>query len=319
MARVLIIAEHDGSRVLQSTAQCVSCALELAPESIDVAIFAADARPIAEQAADIAGVSRALAVSHPANEHTLAAVLAPQAVQISLEYTHVLAPSTTFGKDLTPRVAALLGVGQISDIMAVEGPYRFKRPTYAGNAIETVECDADRVLVGTVRTASYRPAPAAQSRAAVEPRTVEAELPAHTRFIELKAQQSDRPDLQTANRVVAGGRAFGSSENFELVHRLAERLGAAVGASRAAVDAGYASNDLQVGQTGKVIAPDLYVALGISGAIQHLTGIKDSRTIVAVNKDPEAPIFDVADIGLVADVFDTIPELIEALEKARPR
>jgi electron transfer flavoprotein alpha subunit len=320
MRRVLVVAEHDGSRLLESTAKCVACAGEIEAATVDVAVFTdttEDGERLAQQAAGIAGVALVLAVADAANAHALAALLAPQVAAIAGPYSHVLGPSTTFGKDLMPRVAALLGVGQISDIMAVEGPDRFKRPAYAGNAIETVECVAEGVIVGTVRTASYRPSGAASTPAAIERRTVALDLPSHTRFVELKAQRSDRPDLQTAARVVAGGRAFGSAENFTLTYQLAERLGAAVGASRAAVDAGYASNDLQVGQTGKVIAPDLYVALGISGAIQHLTGIKDARTIVAVNKDPEAPIFDVADIGLVADVFEAVPQLIAALDERR--
>ncbi|MBN1239060.1 MAG: electron transfer flavoprotein subunit alpha/FixB family protein [Gammaproteobacteria bacterium] len=320
MARVLIVAEHDGSSVLQSTAKCVACAAQMEPEAVDVVVFAGDpdsAARLGGQAAGIEGVTRVLAIADPANAHAVAAVLAPQIVDTAREYSHVLGPSTTFGKDLMPRVAALLGVGQISDIMAVEAPYRFRRPAYAGNVIETVECEPDGMLVGTVRAASYRPSPAASSPAPIEQRETSADLPRHTLFVELKAQQADRPDLQTASRVVAGGRAFGSAENFALVEQLAEKLGAAVGASRAAVDAGYASNDLQVGQTGKVIAPDLYVALGISGAIQHLTGIKDARTIVAVNRDPEAPIFEIADIGLVADVFEAVPALIAALEQRR--
>jgi electron transfer flavoprotein alpha subunit len=225
----------------------------------------------------------------------------------------VLGPSTTFGKDLMPRTAALLGVGQLSDIMAVEGPHRFKRPIYAGNAIVTVEANPDMRLVATVRTASY-PQAAPGGAAAIETRQTNVALPTHTRFVELRSDSdSDRPDLQAATRIVSGGRGVGSSENFALIYALADSLGAAVGASRAAVDAGYVPNDLQVGQTGKIVAPDLYIAVGISGAIQHLTGIKDAGTIVAINKDEEAPIFDVADIGLVADLFVAVPALTKAL------
>src|SRR5690606_30816515 len=212
-----------------------------------------------------------------------------------------------FGKDLMPRVAALLDVGQLSDVMAAESAYRFRRPVYAGNAIITVEAPQDRKLVATVRTASFQAAPQGGA-ASVEAANVSAELPSHTRFIERSAATSGRPDLQTAARVVSGGRAVGSADNFKIIYSLADKLNAAVGASRAAVDAGYAPNDLQVGQTGKIIAPELYVAVGISGAIQHLTGIKDARTIVAINKDPEAPIFEVADIGLVGDLFTVLPE-----------
>jgi electron transfer flavoprotein alpha subunit len=220
----------------------------------------------------------------------------------------VFGPSTTFGRDLLPRVAALLGVPQLSDVMAVESATRFKRPVYAGNAVTTVELAPGSVVVCTVRVASYESAPAGGS-AAVERITLDLALPAHTRFVSVSAAKSDRPDLQTAARVVSGGRALGSAENFELIYRLAAKLNAGVGASRAAVDAGYAPNEMQVGQTGKIIAPELYVAIGISGAIQHLTGIKDARTIVAINKDPEAPIFEIADIGLVGDLFTLLPEI----------
>jgi electron transfer flavoprotein alpha subunit len=209
-------------------------------------------------------------------------------------------------------VAALLGVAQVSDVMAVEGSHAFKRPIYAGNAIITVEAPADYVVVATVRTASW-PEAARGGNAAVEPVSIDAALPGHTRFVGLAAGKSDRPDLQSARRVVSGGRGVGSKENFKIIYDFADKLGAAVGASRAAVDAGYVPNELQVGQTGKIIAPELYVAVGISGAIQHLTGIKDAGTIVAINKDGEAPIFEIADIGLVGDLFKLLPELEAAL------
>jgi electron transfer flavoprotein alpha subunit len=312
MSRVLVVAEHDGTALNASTARCVACAAELPEPEIDVAVFAADGAQLAAQAAELRHVSRVLRIDDPANAHPLAAVLAPQVVAIAGDYTHVLGPSTTFGKDLMPRVAALLGVNQVSDVMAVEGAYRFRRPIYAGNVILTVEAPADRVVVATVRTASYQAVEGGNS-APVEERRVAAELPQHTRFVELSAAQSERPDLQTAKVVVSGGRALGSKEAFDIIYRLADKLGAAVGASRAAVDAGYVPNDMQVGQTGKIIAPDLYIAIGISGAIQHLTGIKDAGTIVAINKDPEAPIFEVADIGLVGDLFTIVPELEKAL------
>jgi electron transfer flavoprotein alpha subunit len=225
------------------------------------------------------------------------------------DFSHVFGPSTSFGKDLMPRVAALLGVGQVSDLMAVESAYRFRRPIYAGNAIVTVEADSARKLIATVRVASFQAAPGGGS-AAIETKTLNnVSLPSHTRYVGAKSGSTDRPDLQTAARVVSGGRALGSAENFKLLFSLADKLGAAVGASRAAVDAGYAPNEMQVGQTGKIISPELYIAIGISGAIQHLTGIKDARTIVAINKDGEAPIFEVADLGLVADLFQVVPEL----------
>jgi electron transfer flavoprotein alpha subunit len=312
MAKVLVIAEHLDGRLNGSTARTVSAAAALNPEAIDVAVLAADPAGVAAEAAQIAGVTRVLAVANPANAHAIAQVQAPQIARLAAGYTHVFAPSTTFGKDLLPCVAALLGVNQVSDLMAVEGPYTFKRPIYAGNAIITVEAPADQVVVATVRTASW-PEAARGGSAPVEAVSVEAELPAHTRYVRLAVGQSDRPDLQSARRVVSGGRGVGSKENFEIIYRLADKLGAAVGASRAAVDAGYCPNEMQVGQTGKIIAPELYIAVGISGAIQHLTGIKDAGTIVAINKDPDAPIFEVADIGLVGDLFRVLPELEAAL------
>jgi len=308
MSRVLIVAEHDGAKLSPSIARCVACAGKVPGAEVTIAVFAADAAAVAAQAAAIAGVAKVLKVEHAGNAHPVAAIIAPQVAALASGYTHVFGPSTTFGKDLMPRVAALIDAPQVSDLMAVESATRFKRPTYAGNAITTVEVEAGVTIVATVRVASFTAAGAGGS-AAIESATVAAELPTHTRYAGLAAAKSDRPDLQSAARVVSGGRALGSAENFQLVMRLADKLGAAVGASRAAVDAGYAPNELQVGQTGKIIAPDLYVALGISGAIQHLTGIKDARTIVAVNKDPEAPIFQVADLGLVGDLFQVVPEL----------
>jgi len=308
MSKVLILAEHDGAVLNPSTAKCITCAEGLNAESLDVVIFGDACSPIAEQAAALLGVTRVLTAERAENAHQLAAVLAPQIVELGAGYDYLLAPSTTYGKDVMPRVAALLGVGQISDIMSVEGPHTFKRPIYAGNAITTVKAAADKPLVATVRVASYQAAETGGS-ASIETVTLAADLPGHTRFRELKSGGGDRPDLQAANIVLSGGRGVGSQENFELLYSLAEKLGAGVGASRAAVDAGYVPNEMQVGQTGKIISPDLYIALGISGAIQHLTGIKDAGTIVAVNKDSEAPIFEVADIGLVADLFEVIPAL----------
>jgi len=312
MSKVLIVAEHDGEQLNPSVAKTIACAASIDGAEIHVAVIAAAGKAVAEQAAGIDGVSKALVVDNSANEHALAAVIAPQVVALAKDYTHVFGPSTTFGKDLMPRVAALLGVNQLSDIMEVLGPREFKRPIYAGNAIVTVEVPEGATIVATVRTASYKAA-GAGGAGEVEAVSVDIELPTHTRFVELKTGASDRPDLQTANRVVSGGRALGSSEGFDIIYDLADSLGAAVGASRAAVDAGYVPNELQVGQTGKIIAPELYIAVGISGAIQHLTGIKDAGTIVAINKDEEAPIFEVADIGLVGDLFDIVPKLKEAL------
>jgi electron transfer flavoprotein alpha subunit len=308
MSKVLIVAEHDGKALNPSTAKCVTCAHGIPGAEITVAVFAKDASALAAQAAKIQHVARVVKVENAANEHALAAVIAPQVAALASGYSHVFGPSTTFGKDLMPRVAALLDTAQISDIMAVESATRFRRPIYAGNALMTVDVDAGGKIVGTVRTASFEAAPEGAS-AAVEAAQPQAELPKHTRFVSVSAAKSDRPDLQTARRVISGGRALGSADNFKILYSLADKLGAAVGASRAAVDAGYAPNDLQVGQTGKIIAPELYVAIGISGAIQHLTGIKDARTIVAINKDAEAPIFEVADYGLVGDLFQIVPEI----------
>ncbi len=286
----------------------MTCAAALAQAEITIALLGADTAAVATQAAAVRGVHRVLRVDRPENAHPLAAIFAPQIVALAVDYTHVFGPSTSFGKDLTPRVAALLGVPQVSDLMAVEGPYRFKRPIYAGNAIITVEADPARKLVATVRVASFEAAPLGGT-ATIETKSVQAALPTHTRYLGAKSGSTDRPDLQTAAKVISGGRALGSAENFKLLFSLAEKLGAAVGASRAAVDAGYAANEMQVGQTGKIISPELYIAIGISGAIQHLTGIKDARTIVAINKDGEAPIFEVADVGLVGDLFQIVPEL----------
>ena len=311
-AKVLIVAEHLGGKLNASTAKCVSAAQALSPDSIDIVVLAADPAGVAAEAAQIAGVAKVLTVANAANANAIAQVLAPQVAALAAGYSHVFGPSTTFGKDLMPCVAALLGVAQVSDVMAVEGSHTFKRPIYAGNAIITVEAPADHAVVATVRTASW-PEAARGGSASVEAASVDAALPAHTRFVGLAAGKSDRPDLQSAKRVVSGGRGVGSQENFKIIYDFADKLGAAVGASRAAVDAGYVPNELQVGQTGKIIAPELYVAVGISGAIQHLTGIKDAGTIVAINKDAEAPIFEVADFGLVGDLFTLIPELTNAL------
>ena len=313
MAKVLIVAEHLEGKLNASTAKCVSAAAALNPDAIDIVVLTADPTAVAAEAAQIAGVSKVLAVADPANANALAQVLGPQIAELAKNgYTHVFGPSTTFGKDLMPVVAALLGVAQVSDLMAVDGPHAFQRPIYAGNAIVKVEAPADRTVVATVRTASWQEATKGGS-AAVEAVSTGATLPAHTRFVGLQSGKSDRPDLQSAKRVVSGGRGVGSAENFQIIYKLADRLGAAVGASRAAVDAGYVPNELQVGQTGKIIAPELYIAVGISGAIQHLTGIKDAGTIVAINKDGDAPIFEVADIGLVGDLFAILPELEAAI------
>ena len=311
MSKILIIAEHLGGTLNPATAKCVSAAKAVGGD-IHILVLGAEPAAVAAQAAKIEGVATVRTLSHAANEHAIAQVLAPQIAALAVGYSHVFGPSTTFGKDLMPCVAALLGVAQVSDVMSVESSHVFKRPIYAGNAIITVEAPAEQPVVATIRVASWAAANEGGS-AAVESASVEASLPTHTRFVELKQGKSDRPDLQSAARVISGGRGVGSADNFAIIYALADKLGAGVGASRAAVDAGYVPNDMQVGQTGKIIAPELYVAIGISGAIQHLTGIKDAGTIVAINKDAEAPIFEVADIGLVGDLFQIVPELEQAV------
>ena len=311
MNTILIVAEHLDGALNASTARCVSCAQAIGGD-IHVLVLSDAPDAVTAQAAQIAGVTKVLAVTNAANAHPVAQVLAPQVAQAAAGYTHVLGPSTTFGKDLMPCVAALLDVAQVSDLMAVEDARTFKRPIYAGNAIVPVQAAEGQAIVATVRTASW-PAAAEGGSAAIEALAVDAALPTHTRFVGLQQGKSDRPDLQSARKVVSGGRALGSADAFKVIYSLADKMGAAVGASRAAVDAGYVPNELQVGQTGKIIAPDLYIAVGISGAIQHLTGIKDAGTIVAINKDGDAPIFEVADYGLVGDLFQILPELEQAL------
>jgi electron transfer flavoprotein alpha subunit len=314
MSKILIVAEHLNGQLNTATARCVTCARELKPEAIDVLVLADAPDAVAAQAAKLDGVSKVLTVARAENAHPLAALLAPQiAAAAEKGYSHLLLPSTTFGKDVAPRTAALLGVGQVSDIMSVTDAHTFTRPIYAGNAIVTVEAPADAIVVGTVRTASWPAVAEGASAAPVEALSLDAALPTHTRFVGLQQASSERPDLQSAAKVVSGGRGVGSKENFDIIYKLADKLHAAAGASRAAVDAGYCPNDMQVGQTGKIIAPELYIAIGISGAIQHLTGIKDAGTIVAINKDGDAPIYEVADIGLVGDLFKLVPELEAAL------
>ncbi len=313
MSKVLIIAEHANGKLNASTAKCVTCAAKFSPEAIEILVLGADIDAPAAQAAALSGVTRVTTLSNPANASAIAANYAPQIVAAANGYSHIFGPSTTFGKDLMPRIAALMGVSQISDIMSVTDSHTFQRPIYAGNAIATVKAPAAQPVVATVRTASFAAVGNGASSAAIEAITVDVALPSHSRFVGLEAGGGERPDLQSAAVVISGGRALGSEENFKLIYDLADKMKAGAGASRAAVDAGYAPNDMQVGQTGKIIAPGLYIAIGISGAIQHLTGIKDAGTIVAINKDSEAPIFEVADIGLVADLFVAVPELMAAL------
>ena len=309
MSKILVIAEHLDGKLNSSTARAVSAASAVNGDAIDVLVLSDAPDAIAAEAAKISGVSRVLTIAKAENAHPLAAVLAPQIAKVAADYSHVFVPSTTFGKDIAPRVAALLGVAQVSDVMTVESANSFKRPIYAGNAIITVEADAAHTIVATIRTASWPAAANGANSAPIEALTIDATLPNHSRFVELRQGSSDRPDLQSARKVVSGGRGVGSKENFDIIYKFADKIGAAVVASRAAVDAGYCPNEMQVVQTGKIIAPELYMAIGISGAIQHLTGIKDAGTIVAINKDGEAPIFEVADLGLVGDLFKILPEL----------
>jgi electron transfer flavoprotein alpha subunit len=307
MSKILIIAEHDGSSLNLSTAKCVSCAQAIGGE-IDIAVFGSGIDAVATEAAALDSVSKVIAINAAHLEAPLAVNWAAEALALSGDYSHLLGPSSTLGRDLMPRIAALAGVNQVSDIMEVNGPVSFKRPIYAGNAIVDVDAADGSLVVATVRTASWKAA-VASGGASVEQRDASSSPASHTRYLGQESEGGERPDLQSAARVVSGGRALANEENFALIYNLADRIGAGVGASRAAVDAGYCPNDMQVGQTGKIISPDLYMAFGISGAIQHVTGIKDAGTIVAVNKDGEAPIFEVADIGLVADLFAVIPEM----------
>ncbi|MGB5211220.1 MAG: electron transfer flavoprotein subunit alpha/FixB family protein [Gammaproteobacteria bacterium] len=310
MARVLLMAEHDGQTLNVSTARALNCASALG--ETDIVVFGSGAGSVCEAAARLEGAAKVLHVDRAENAHPQAAIIAPQLASLAAGYDYVLAPSSTTGKDVMPRTAGLLGLPQLSDIMEVIDARTFKRPTYAGNVIVTVKVPDGMAVLGTVRIASYVAVGEGES-ATVEAASSDAVLPEHTRFVGMAASSSDRPDLQSAARVVAGGRALGSKENFDLIYSLADKLGAGVGASRAAVDAGYVPNDMQVGQTGKIIAPDLYIAAGISGAIQHVTGIKDAGVIVAINKDADAPIFEIADFGLVGDLFQILPELEKAL------
>jgi electron transfer flavoprotein alpha subunit len=311
MSRTLIIAEHDGQTLNQSTAKCVSCATAIGNDT-DIVVMGSGVAGVAAEAADIEGVSTVITIEADHLEHPLAVNFVAEVAAMADGYSHILGPSTTFGKDLMPSIAAKLGVNQVSDISSVDGTHQFKRPIYAGNAIIDVSTPAGTTAVATVRTASW-PTAGAGGSASIDSKPASAVASSHSRFVGLSSAGGERPDLQSAAKVVSGGRALASEENFELIYSLADLMGAGAGASRAAVDAGYCPNDMQVGQTGKIISPDLYMAFGISGAIQHITGIKDAGTIVAINKDAEAPIFEVADIGLAADLFSVIPELKQIL------
>ena len=308
---VLVIAEHDNDEVRTATLNAVTAAREIDTD-VDLLVAGSGCAGVADECSSIQGVTRILLVDDPAYEHDLPENLSPLVQSLAERYSHVLAPASTFGKSLLPRVAARLDVQQISDISDIESADTFVRPIYAGNALATVQ-STDSVKLITIRTTAFDAAPTEGGDAAIE--KIEAvACPALAEFLGQELTPSERPELTSAGIVISGGRGMQSGDNFAMLERIADKLGAAVGASRAAVDAGYVPNDYQVGQTGKVVAPNLYIAVGISGAIQHLAGMKDSKVIVAINKDEEAPIFQIADYGWVADLFTAIPELEAALD-----
>jgi electron transfer flavoprotein alpha subunit len=306
----LVIAEHTNSELLPSTLNTVAAAKSLGND-IHVLVAGHNADSVAEAAAKVEGVAKVIAVNDEKLEHALAENVANLTVELAEGYSHILAPATTFGKNFMPRVAAKLDVQMISDIVSVESDDTFKRPVYAGNAIATVQ-SADNVKVVTVRATAFDAVAAEGGSADVDSKTLSSGFEKSS-FVGQELTKSERPELTGAKVIISGGRGMQSGENFHMLEEIADKLGAAVGASRAAVDAGFVPNDYQVGQTGKIVAPELYIAVGISGAIQHLAGMKDSKVIVAINKDEEAPIFQVADYGLVADLFKVLPELKEAL------
>lgn len=306
----LVIAEHDNASLKGSTLNTIAAAAQCGAD-VHVLVAGHGCAAVAAAAAQITGVAKVLVADAAQFEHGLAENVAAQVLAVASAYSHILAPATAYGKNILPRVAALLDVGQISEITKVDAPDTFERPIYAGNAIATVQ-STDPVKVITVRTTGFDPVASTGGSAAIENLTVVA-ASGQSAFVSREFAKSDRPELTAAKIIVSGGRGMGSGENFKILEPLADRLGAAMGASRAAVDAGYVPNDWQVGQTGKIVAPTLYIAVGISGAIQHLAGMKDSKTIVAINKDPEAPIFSVADYGLVGDLFDAVPALVKEL------
>ncbi len=307
---VLIIADHDSANIKSATLNTITAAKQLDAD-LHLLVAGSGCKGAAEQAAKIDGVSKVLLCDDAAYEHAMPENMAALVVGIAANYSHILAAATTSGKNYMPRIAAKLDVAQISDVIGIEAADTFVRPIYAGNALATVQ-SSDGIKVMTVRGTAFDAAATAGGSAAIEEISAATSF-AGSSFVGQELSVSDRPELTAADIVVSGGRGLGSGENFKLIEALADKLGAAIGASRAAVDAGYVPNDYQVGQTGKIVAPNLYIAVGISGAIQHLAGMKDSKVIVAINKDEDAPIFEVADYGLVADLFDAVPELTNAL------
>ena len=307
---ILVVAEHDNNQIKGSTLNTVTAASKIGGD-VSVLVAGSESSSAAEQASKIAGISSVIHVDDPIYKNFLAEDLGNLVASIADGFNYILAPASTFGKNFLPRVAAKLDVQQISDIISVEDADTFKRPIYAGSCIATVKSN-DSVKVITVRTTAFDASPMTDSSVTVNSGDVVDSLN-NANFVSDEIAESDRPELTAADVIVSGGRALGSSENFKIIEALADKLGAAVGASRAAVDAGYVPNDYQVGQTGKIVAPTLYIAIGISGAIQHLAGMKDSKVIVAINKDEDAPIFQVADYGLVGDLFEAVPELTDSV------
>lgn len=303
---ILVIAEHDNNSIKSATLTTVGAAKKIGGE-IHVLVAGKSCDGAATAVSKIEGVTKVLKADSAELEHGLAENVAPIIVDLAQNYSHVLAPATTYGKNILPRAAAILDVQQISDVIAIIDADTFDRPVYAGNAIATVK-SSDAIKLMTVRSTTFDAASATGGNAAIENISAKGDA-GNSKFVSIAESKSDRPELTSAKIVISGGRGVGSKENFAIINKLADKLGAAVGASRAAVDAGYVPNDYQVGQTGKVVAPDLYMAIGISGAIQHLAGMKDSKIIVAINKDADAPIFQIADYGLVGDLFQIIPEL----------
>ena len=306
----LVIAEHDNSTLKSGTLNAITAGLKI-DNTVDILVCGKEIGSVAEAASLIKGVSKVISVDNAMYEHQLAEAVAPLIADIGKNYSHILTAASTTGKNLLPRAAALLDVAQISDIISVESESQFKRPIYAGNAIATVESE-DSIKIITVRTTAFPEAKMCQEQAPIE--KIDMVYPQElSTFVDERLSVSERPELTSASIIISGGRGMQNGENFGLLEKVADKLNAAVGASRAAVDAGFVPNDYQVGQTGKIVAPDLYIAVGISGAIQHLAGMKDSKFIVAINKDEEAPIFQVADYGLVGDLFAVLPELEDAL------
>ena len=311
MSRALVIAEHAGGVLKPSTARVITAARQLA-QSVDVLIMGDSCAAAAKQTTEIEGVTRVLCAESGTLAHPMAETYAPVIANLAADYAYILAAASTEGKNILPRLAAMLDSHPLSDVTAILNDTTFKRPIYAGNAIATVQCH-DKTKVLTVRTTAFAPAPEGKTQAEIDNVAVSGDASSKVTFVKQTLSESTRPELTSARVVISGGRGLQSGDNFRLLESLADKLNAAIGASRAAVDAGYAPNDWQVGQTGKIVAPELYIAIGISGAIQHLAGIKDAQVVVAINKDEEAPIFQFADYGLVGDLFEVLPQLVEKL------